>query len=207
MAELRAETTAPAGWPLVGWSALVIGTLIAVVLAARGQGEAGLRAVIRTTAFTSLVLFSSAFVAAAANRTWPCALTGWLRRNRRYLGVSFAVSHFGHLAAIISLATAVPGFRPGLVTVTLGGFAYLLLLAMVATSFDRTAAWVGPRAWRTLHTTGIYYIWLIFLLTYLPRLAKSPAYALVIAVLLADVGLRGFDAVRRRRRPGLASSG
>ncbi len=202
----RSRTTAPAGWPLVGWSALLIGSLIVAILATRGSGEAGLRAVIRTTAFTSLVLFSSAFVAAAADRAWPCGFTRWLRQNRRYLGVSFAVSHFGHLAAIITLAADVPGFHPSLVTVILGGLAYLFVLAMVATSFDRTAAWLGPRAWRTLHTTGVYYIWLIFFLTYLPRLAKSPLYGLLVATLVADVGLRAFDAVRRRRRPGLASS-
>jgi sulfoxide reductase heme-binding subunit YedZ len=199
----RSRPTALAGWPLVGWSALLIGALVAVILATRGSGEAGLRAVIRTTAFTSLVLFSGAFVAAAANRAWPSDLTRWMRQNRRYLGVSFAVSHFGHLAAIISLTATVPGFHPSLVTVSLGGLAYLFLLAMVATSFNRTAAWLGPRAWRALHTTGMYYIWLIFFLTYLPRLAKAPLYGFLVAVLLAGIGVRGFAAVRRR--PGVAS--
>jgi sulfoxide reductase heme-binding subunit YedZ len=34
---------------------------------------------------------------------------------------------------------------------------------MTATSFDRTAAWIGPKAWRVLHTVGAYYIALSFL--------------------------------------------
>ena len=43
-----------------------------------------------------------------------------------------------------------PGFHehamPG--TLVSGGIAYAFIVAMAATSFDRTAAWVGPAAWR-----------------------------------------------------------
>ena len=33
-----------------------------------------------------------------------------------------------------------------------GGIGYAFIIAMAATSFDRTAAAIGPRAWRILHT-------------------------------------------------------
>jgi methionine sulfoxide reductase heme-binding subunit len=44
-----------------------------------------------------------------------------------------------------------------------GGLAYGFIAAMTATSFDRTAAWIGPKAWRALHTIGAYYIAISFL--------------------------------------------
>ncbi len=62
----------------------------------RGFEVDGVRMVIRFTARTSLVLFCLAFSAAALARLWPNASTRWLRRNRRYLGVSFAASHAIH---------------------------------------------------------------------------------------------------------------
>ncbi len=186
-----------AGWPLVGWSALVVAALVVAILASRGAAEAGVRAIIRGTALTSLILFSSAFVAASLNRTWPSPLSRWMLVNRRYLGVSFAVSHFVHLVAIIRLTTTLPDFEPNPATVVGGGLAYVFIAAMTATSFDRSAAWIGRRAWRVLHTTGVYYIWLIFFITYLPRALQSPAYVPYPAVLLAALALRTFGRVRR----------
>lgn len=193
------------GWPIVGWSSLVIVALVAAILAARGDSDVGLRSVIRATAFTSLLLFTGAFTASSLHQAWPSRSTRWLLQNRRYLGVSFAVSHFAHLAGIVALASTAPTFRLQASTAILGGLAYFFVVAMTATSFDRTAAWLGPRAWRALHRTGAYYIWLIFFLTYLPRLAQAPLYGFMVLVLLAGIGLRGLAFVQRRRSPPLAS--
>ncbi len=79
-----------------------------------------------------------------------------------------------------------------------GGLAYVFLAAMTATSFDRTAAWLGPRAWKALHTAGVYYLWLIFFVTYLPRLGQSVIYVLIVGLLVAAMALR----VSRRLRGG-----
>ena len=49
-----------------------------------------------------------------------------------------------------------------LATIVLAGTAYLFLAAMTATSFDRTAAWLGARKWRLLHLVGGWYIWISF---------------------------------------------
>src|SRR5262245_49498458 len=84
------------GWPLVGWCAAAVMAVSVVELAVRGVGEDGLRLVIRTTAKTSLLFFSAAFVAAALARGWPHPVSRWLSRQRRYLGVSFAASHLVH---------------------------------------------------------------------------------------------------------------
>lgn len=180
-----------AGWPLVGWCALVLTTMTVIILGVRGAGELGWRTVIRSTAQTSFMLFTSAFVASALARAWPSPLTRWMLRNRRYLGVSFAVSHGLHLVAIIMLARALGDqFRLDRVTLVGGGLAYGFVAAMAATSFDRTAAWLGPRVWKRLHTTGGYYIWLIFLLQYAVLVTHSLLYAPFAVAALVVMGLR-----------------
>src|SRR5439155_1728729 len=79
-----------------------------------------------------------------------------------------------------------------------GGIAYAFLAAMTATSFDRTAAWLGPRRWSRLHTTGAYYLWAIFFVSFAPRVLQSPLYWPFAIVLLAAFVLRLSD--RRLRR-------
>jgi hypothetical protein len=196
---LAARTVPVIGWPLVGWSALVLGAIVGASLAAFGFGQEGMRFVLRVTALTSLLLFTGAFVASALERTWPGPVSRFLLLNRRYLGVSFAVSHLYHLIAILSLAalSSKPVANP--VTVVAGGLGFVFIAAMVATSFDRTAAYVGPRRWRLLHATGVYYIWLIFALTYLPSASRSPWYALIALWLVAGLGVRIYGRRRPRR--------
>jgi len=195
------------GWPLVGWCSVALVTLFGALLAWFGTGEDGVRSVVRHSAQTSLLLFSSAFVASAAYREWPSPATRWMLTNRRYLGVSFAVSHFLHLLALVALARVSTAFVDGLKAVTIvgGGTAYLFIGAMVATSFDRAAAWLGARAWRRLHTAGVYYIWFIFLQSYVPRALQNPAYVPFVVIMLGTLGLRILALVARRQRVAVAS--
>jgi len=92
------------GWRLVGLLSLVMMAMSLWLLAGHAGDVEGIRLVIRATARTSLVLFVMAFTAGALVELVPSDATRWQRRNRRYLGVSFAVSHFIHLAAIVGLA-------------------------------------------------------------------------------------------------------
>ncbi len=168
--------------------------LCAGLLALAGGGDDGLRLVIRTTARTSVTFFGLAFVASALRRRWPNGATRWLLANRRYVGVSFAVSHLAHLLAILALMEwSVARFyrEAGLTTGTLGTIGYLVVAAMVATSFDRSAAWLGARRWRRLHTAGVYYLWIVFAATFAPRAAESPAlYGTITLLLVGALVLR-----------------
>lgn len=191
-----------AGWPIVGWSTLVIAALCGFALVVLGPGEQGWRAVIRLTAKTSLALFTAAFIASSVRRLWPTPATKWMLANRRYLGVSFAASHAIHLLGIIVLLRLVPDFAIAPATVIGGGLAYVFLAAMTATSFDRTAAWLGPRKWHLLHRTGMYYCWFIFFLSYAPRAAiESILYLPFVIVLLGSLAVRiaAYRAVRPAR--------
>src|SRR6266568_3318362 len=136
-----------------GWRLFAVLTLVLIVLsiwiAGMRQFEVdGVRMVIRFTARTSLLFFCLAFSAAALARLWPNPWTRWQRRNRRYLGVTFAASHAIHAVAIVCFAIADPaGYAASTSTASyiFGGVGYAFIIAMAATSFDRAATAIGPR--------------------------------------------------------------
>jgi len=181
-----------------GWRLFAVLTLVLMVLsiwiAGMRQFEVdGVRMVIRFTARTSLLLFCLAFSAAALARLWPNAGTRWQRRNRRALGVTFAASHGIHAIAIVCFATM---DRAGYMAETsvasyiFGGIGYACIIAMAATSFDRTAAAIGPRAFRILHLSCGYYLWFQFMISFGKRIPDMPLYALFLLPLLAVMALR-----------------
>ena len=192
----------PSGWPIVGWSTLIVAALASAVLVSAGGGEAGWHAVVRLTARTSFALFTAAFIASSLRALWHTPLTRWLLANRRYVGVSFAASHALHLVGIVALSRVATDFRLAGASAVGGGLAYVFLAAMTATSSDRAVAWLGARRWRLLHKSGMYYCWFIFFITYAPRLrlgwADAALYAPFTVVLLGALALR---AAARRPRP------
>jgi methionine sulfoxide reductase heme-binding subunit len=190
------------GWVVTGWAALAIGMMIAAILATFGARERGVQLVIRSTAQTSFVLFITAFVASALLKLWPSGAARWLRANRRYIGVSFAVSHICHGVAIITLAVLTSGAsleESGMSAIVGGSVVYVIILAMAATSFDRTARWLGQRAWKRLHTTGIYVLWVVFALAYVPRAINSILYLPFALVVIAAMALRVAARTRQVR--------
>jgi methionine sulfoxide reductase heme-binding subunit len=195
-----------AGPRLVGVASAVILALCALTLATTGAGEEGIRSVIRLTARTSIVLFLLAFTASAAFRLWGGRWPRWLLVNRRYLGLSFAVSHFLHLLALVVLAARFPDrFWGGTSasTMVVGGIGYVFVALMAATSNDASVAWLGPRRWKALHTVGAYWLWQVFLLTYGLSIPRAPGYLVPVALLLGAWGLR---LAARGRRPALAAA-
>lgn len=190
------------GWILVLYSAVAIALMVGAVFAASGEADlATVKQGLRATARTSLTLFLLAFSASSLRRLWPNRATGWLLRNRRYLGVSFAVSHFIHLGLIASLARFTPERFTGNPAGLIPGFtAYLFLAAMTATSFDRTTRWLGKTWWRRLHLAGSWWIWIIFAGNYTPKVTRGPGYALAAAACFAVAGIRLAAWLRARRK-------
>jgi sulfoxide reductase heme-binding subunit YedZ len=191
------------GWRLTGLLSLVLVAMAGAFLAMHMGDADGLRLVIRSTARTSLVLFVMAFAAAAMAELVPSDWTRWQRRNRRYLGVSFAVSHFIHLAMLIALARVDNDLFWKLTNpanIILAGAAYILLTAMTATSFDGAVTWLGVRRWRLLHLVGGWYIWITFAVSIGKRLPQGPIYWAMMALLLAAGAVRLVAMSRRNRR-------
>ncbi|MEZ0054151.1 sulfoxide reductase heme-binding subunit YedZ [Mycobacterium sp. MAA66] len=196
------------GWRLTGVLIAVIFS-VATVLAVGIGGSSGARAALLLTGRTSLALFMLAFTAAALHQLWPNNLTSWIRRNRRYLGVSFAGSHAIHAIAIALLIAyagthAIPppfkhvSLQLGMLPLFAG---YLCIVAMTATSFDRTAALIGPNTWHWLHLVGSYVIWADFAEAYGPRAIRDPAFIPAFIIVAAALIIR-LTAYAQRTRKG-----
>jgi sulfoxide reductase heme-binding subunit YedZ len=197
------------GWRLFSVLASVLIALCAGIAASHQFDADAMRMVIRFTARTSLLFFCLAFSAAALAQLRPSAWTRWQRRNRRYLGVTFAASHGLHAIAIVAFAAVDPiGFAKAtsLASYVFGGVGYAFIIAMTATSFDRTAAWLGPRAWRALHLVGGYYLLLQFTVSFGKRIPEMPLYALFLIPLALVFALRML-AMAARHTPRAATAG
>lgn len=193
--ENRRNPALPAGlegWPLLGALTAIL-VIAALAAFASAGGSDGIRMAIRLTARTSLALFLFAFTASALFRICQNPWTRWQLRNRRQLGLGFAVSHLLHAIAIVALAVTDPklfAVLGGSSMLIAGGSAYLVIAAMAATSFDRTAALIGKVAWRRLHLFGAWYIWLSFMITFGKRAQLDMAYWPFIGALVGAGVLR-----------------
>lgn len=198
------------GWRLVGIASAALLASQALIFAAGGTDEAGIRKLVAGSARIAVVLFLAVFVAAPARRFWPGPTTRWLMRNRRYLGVSFGVAHFIHLFDIALLALLLGnGFEINAVTLFGGGLAYVLLALMMLTSFDRTARWLGPRRWKWLHRAGLFWLWVIFMQSYTGRavVERTPNSLVLALALWSALGLRiaAWRAQRARAGAGVVA--
>lgn len=179
------------GKAVVGYATTALLAMCAAALLTNGVGETGCRSVVRATARTSLLLFTAAYIASSLRRLHRGRVTKWLLANRRYVGLSYAVSHTLHLAAIIALSRTAADFAVSATALVFGGLAYLLLYAMALTSSDRAIAAMGITRWRRLHRTGMHYNWFIFAQSYLPRALVEPwLYAPAAALILGGFALR-----------------
>jgi methionine sulfoxide reductase heme-binding subunit len=178
------------------------GALLAVALglAVHGAGVDGWSAATRWTARWSLVPFVLTFAASGLLPRARGALRELLR-NRRALGLAFALAHGIHAIAIVMLFVRL-GEWPPAVSLAGGGLAYAVLLAMALTSTAAAQRAMG-RWWKRLHRVGIWYIFLIFAQSYAGRLVEfdehGPEGLYGVTLLLLALALR--FAPRPRRQP------
>ena len=148
-------------------AALIVATL---ALALHGGDLEGWRHASRWTARTSATIFAVLFAATALSQAGGPSVAAALA-NRRGLGLGFAGAHLVHAVCVATLFVML-GERPSTVQLVGGGLAYALLLAMVVTSTDAARHTLGPW-WKRLHLAGLWYLWLIFLLSYLGRTTEG----------------------------------
>lgn len=94
---------------------------------------------------------------------FPSPFSNWLARNRKYLGLCFAVAMFwqGLFIFIVSVLhreyyfSDIYYFRDELE----GTIGYLFLAAMTATSFAFGRRLVNPTQWKIIHKCGVYFLW------------------------------------------------
>jgi len=190
-------------WGITGWLSLLVLAMVIIILITSGTNEHGLGVALRATARTSAILFCLAFSTTALLALDKNRATRWLRANRRYVGVSFAVSHFLHLGLIVWLALAFPDpffADRGAAEFVGGGLAYFFIAAMAATSFDKTTRWLGAQRWRLLHLVGGWYIWFIFAQRYAKTVIVEPSYVPLALLFAAVLVLRLWVRFDRKSR-------
>ncbi len=189
------------GWSLVGWAALAVALMASTIVSTVAEYDQSLPMATRATARTSLALFLAAFMSSTLYGLLPGRRGRWLLNNRRYLGVSFAASHAMHGVLVVA-TTYWLELEHGMLTLVGGGSGYIFIAAMTATSFDKSAAWLGPRRWKLLHSSGAYFLWWIFAFTYWygagEHLLHAFLFALLVACLLLKLACK-LAAARSRR--------
>ena len=193
-------------WPFVGTMSIALVGMTIVLVVLSDSAADGARLVIRATARTSVLLFGLTFVASSLASLWRHPMSRWLLRNRRYMGMSFGVSHTIHYFAVVTFLLvdpdefAVVGGELGLEKLA----PVIMLFLLMATSFDRTAAMMSRRAWKVLHLVGTHFFWFLFLITFGGSAPGSAFYSaftafviLTMLVRLAGIGQRHWLARRR----------
>lgn len=197
----------PASATILLAAALAFVALTVACLAVFGPGEAALQHITRYSARLSFLIFVTVLATGALATLWPSRPTRWLKRNRRYLGLAFALAHFCHLGALLWLLHHL-GRTMDTVTLVGGGLAYLLIALMALTSNDYAVRALGFKRWRLLHLTGLTYVWLIFMQSYVGRLlSATPPEPKPVFVVLAGLGVAAVAlrlAVRLRERSAAA---
>ncbi|MEO1262424.1 MAG: hypothetical protein AAFZ15_26695 [Bacteroidota bacterium] len=165
-----------------------------------GFDEATNRQAIRMSARISGVLFSLAFMASAFHHFVKNSFSWWLRMNRRYLGISFAIMHLVHLGFLILLQLNFHPvfFKAKTISILGGGLAYFFAVTMLLTSFPFFAKYLSKKKWTILHIIGGYWIWYIFIRSYVKRLTTEIEYLPLVILFVAVFLLRFFYYFKKR---------
>lgn len=94
---------------------------------------------------------------------FPGPLSTWLMRNRKYVGLSFAVAMAWQGLFIFLVSTLHRDYYYGEIFLLRdeieGSTGYVFLAAMVATSFDSGRKLLSAAQWKVLHRSGVHFLW------------------------------------------------
>ena len=172
--------------------ALLLSTVLfyALIFLFEGFHQESTRLAIRWSARFAAVFFCAAFGASTFQHFGKGGFTYWLRMNRKYFGIAYAITHFFHLGFLVLLQNYFhPVFTLAKTTSLMaGGMAYFFAGTMLLTSFDAFSRHLSPSQWKWLHTIGGWWIWGIFVKSYAKNALSYPGY-MVIFLLLAVTAL------------------
>jgi len=197
-------------WKLFGALCALIVLTTAISYAIAPAPVQSLQYSVRATARSSFVVFLAAFTASSMAKLIPATLTRFLLRERRYIGLSFAFSHFLHAVLLILYVRIAPeafwvGRTPASNIPGFVGYALILLLAI--TSFKAPAGVIGLANWKRLHWIGVWGIAIIFAASFLSRIPHHAGYAVPGAIMIAAMALRVTARFLKRGRQTLHSQG
>lgn len=155
--------------------------------------------VMKPTAWLAFLLFIMAFTASSIQISFKSTYGRWAMKNRRYLGLSFALVHFVHAGLVLSNLALTPATRT-VGELSGGGLAYVFLGLMALTSNNASVRKLGAKNWKRLHKVGSYYIWLIFVARSIGSLPENLPAGGVIAVVGITALLFRISAWRKLRK-------
>ena len=153
-------------------SVIVLNIILIVWLGFAENSNESLMLWARHTARISFAYFLLSFSASSLYYFFSNALTKFIRHQRRYIGLSFALAHTIHLVALTSFFIVMKE-NPGIVTLIGGGLGYVLVYAMALTSNDNAVKKLGLKRWKKIHWFGANYIAVIFAFTYVGKLLNG----------------------------------
>ena len=153
-------------------SVIVLNIILIVWLGFAENSNESLMLWARHTARISFAYFLLSFSASSLHYFFSNTLTKFIRHQRRYIGLSFALAHTIHLVALTSFFIVMEE-NPGIVTLIGGGLGYVLVYAMALTSNDNAVKKLGLKQWKRIHWFGVNYIAVIFALTYVGKLLNG----------------------------------
>ena len=172
-------------------------------LATVGITEDNSKIALRLSARIAFVLLLVIFVARPLQQMFATPFTAKLLRNRRLLGVAFAGIHTAHLGLIFHHMRVVPDFDFNFVARLPGMLTYGVVFLMFATSFNATTRMLGPARWRILHKVGLYWLFIAFVQTQLPKSLDHLERVnwFLIAMIFVALVIRLTAYLAKRQRP------
>ena len=168
--------------------ALVLTCVVAAwYLLTTGIDDRSISLALRVSARISFTLLIIAFAARPLQQVVRAPWTARLLRNRRLVGVAFAGVHTAHFGLVLMRLNHVPEFNS--VFSLSGAVVYVLILAMLITSFSGPARAIGPKAWKVLHKLGIFVIFAGFLPSQLLKTIDHPVSVNGLLVVMAAAAL------------------
>ena len=143
--------------------------IIGLGLLSEGYSLTALQTITRFSGRLSLFLFSAIFL--LYNK--PTKITMWLS-DQFYL--LFAIVHGIHLIELLSFVY-LSGIKLAPYRIAGGFLAYLFIFAMPLIQSYKIRGALSDRTYSILETIFVYYVWLIFFLTYLPRVQGKLPHA------------------------------
>ncbi len=183
---------------------LVLVLFLGLAFCQAGNFTKALPMVMWPTAHMAFLLFIMAFSASSILRLRRGKLGEtygkWAMRNRRYIGLNFAVVHFTHAGLVLSNLTVTDASRPPEV-LAVGGLAYVFLALMVLTSNNGAVRKLGAKNWKRLHKFGSYYLLALFFITsFRQEDAFTSLQSSWVAIASAGVLLIRFSAYRKGKK-------
>lgn len=101
--------------------------------------------------------------ASSVKKLFPGPLPVWWLRNRKYIGLMFAVAMAWQCLFIFTMSVFFRNYYYEDIYLLRdeleGSVGYIFLVAMVATSFQFGRKWLNKQQWDLLHTSGVYFLW------------------------------------------------